>query len=367
MSLWFKTTGTDEVLLSSSVDSPANGDTSNAFTPNIYVGEDGYWTVSSSTTTRRWGRSTAVNDGKWHNVVMTSDADDQYLYLDGKQVGSVTGQTIGGGTSSGQDQVVVGTGFLGCDWPDQPHYSTTNPTGYPSYFTGDIADVAVYPHLVSAGDVTAEWAAAQHSSGLSPIETATATDPGQHTLTYQYDPLNSGRMLSQTDGLGYTTTYGYDSAGFQDQVIDPNGDFTDTGYDVRGNVGRHDHLPEPGALKCSTSYASYSPNDTIEQLTSPWAGNDLVQTVPRPAVVLADRQHLSDHRHLRLVGRPDLADEPAGAGYPSGRTTNYCYTDGSTTAGGRQRERAARRPAVEDRHPGRRGHRDAVRRERRHP
>jgi RHS repeat-associated protein len=333
VSLWFKTTGTDEVLLSSSVDSPANGNSSNAFTPNLYVGEDGLLNGEFFYDDAPMASTTAVNDGKWHNVVITSDADDQYLYLDGEPVGSVTGQTISGGAGAGQNQVVVGTGFLGYVWADQAHYSTTSTTGYPSYFNGDIADVAVYPHLVSAGDVTAQWAAAQHSAGLSPVETATATDPGQHTLTYQYDPLNSGRMLSQTDGLGFTTTYGYDSGGFQDQVIDPDGDFTDSGYDIRGNVVATTSCQNQSTLKCSTSYSSYTPDDKASQLTAPWSGNDLVQTSRDPrSSSSTDNTYLTTDTY---DSSGDLTKQvgPPVPGFSSGRTTNYSYTDGSTTAG----------------------------------
>ena len=333
VSLWFKTTGTDEVLLSSSVNAPAAGDTTNAFTPNLYIGEDGLLAGEFDYGDAPMGTSTPVNDGKWHNVVMTSDADDQYLYLDGEPVGSITGQAIAGGTSTGQDQVVVGAGFLGSDWPDQSHYSTTGTTGYPAFFTGDVADVALYPHLVSAGDVTAQWAAAQHSSGLSPIETAKVTDPGQHPLSYQYDPLDSGRMLSQTDGLGFTTTYGYDSAGFQDQVIDPDGDFTDSGYDIRGNVVATTTCQNQATLKCSTSYSSYSPNDTASDLTAPWAGNDLVQTFrdPRSSSSTDDTYLTTD----KYDASGDLITQvtPPVPGSSSGRTTSYSYTDGSTTAG----------------------------------
>ena len=333
VSLWFKTTGTDEVLLSSSVDSPANGDSSNAFTPNLYVGQDGLLNGEFFYDDAPMESSTVVNDGKWHNVVMTSDAEDQYLYLDGKQVGSVTGEAISGGASAGQNQVDVGTGFLGYVWADQANYSTTNTTGYPSYFTGDIADVAVYPHLVNSGDVTAEWAAAQHSSGLSPVETAAVSDPAQHTLTYKYDPLNSGRMLSQTDGLGFTTTYGYDSGGFQDQVIDPDGDFTDSGYDIRGNVVATTTCQNQSTLQCSTSYSSFTPDDKSSQLTAPWSGNDLVQTSRDPrSSSSTDNTYLTTDTY---DSSGDLTKQvgPPVPGFPSGRTTNYSYTDGSTTAG----------------------------------
>ena len=334
VSLWFKTTGTDEVLLSSSVDSPANGDTPNAFTPNLYVGQDGLLNGEFWIDDAPMESSTPVNDGKWHNVVMTSDSsNDQYLYLDGVQVGSITGETIGGGSGAGQDQVVVGAGFLGADWADQAEYSTTNQTGYPAFFTGDIADVALYPHLVSVGDVTAQWAAAQHSTGLSPVETATVTDPGRHTLTSTYDPLNSGRMLSQTDGLGFTTTYGYDSGGFQDQTIDPDGDFVDSGYDIRGNVVATTTCQNQAALKCSTSYADYSPDENSSTLTAPWSGNDLVQTYRDPRSSSAtDNAYLTSDTY---DSSGDLVSKvgPPVAGFPSGRTTSYSYTNGTSTTG----------------------------------
>jgi RHS repeat-associated protein len=333
VSLWFKTTGTQEVLLSSSADSPANGDSTNAFTPNLYVGQDGLLNGEFFYDDAPMESSTAVNDGKWHNVVMTSDADDQYLYLDGIQIASVTGQAISGGSGSGQDQVAVGTGFLGYVWADQSHYSTTDPTGFPSFFTGDIADVAVYPHLVSAGDVTAQWAAAQHSAGLSPVETATVADPGQHTLTYRYDPVNGGRMLSQTDGLGYTTTYGYDSGGFQDQVVDPDGDFTDSGYDIRGNLVATTTCQDQATLKCSTSYTDYLPDDKSSKLQAPWSGNDLVQTYRDPRSSSAtDNTYLTTDKY---DASGDLVSSvgPPVPGFPSGQTTTYQYTDGTTTYG----------------------------------
>ena len=175
--------------------------------------------------------------------------------------------TITGGSAAGQSYDYIGTGFLGYPWSDQPHYSPSDPTGYPSSFNGDIAEVAFYPGQLTTDEAAGEWDAAQHSAGLSPVETTQVTDPGGRTLSYVYDPLNSGRMLSQTDGLGDTTTYGYDSAGFQDQVTDPNGDVTDTGHDIRGNVVSTITCQNQAAGKCSTSYASYSPDDQTAELS----------------------------------------------------------------------------------------------------
>ncbi|MGH3252377.1 MAG: LamG-like jellyroll fold domain-containing protein, partial [Trebonia sp.] len=277
VSLWFKTTAADGVLLSSSAAPVTASTTTGAFTPNLYIGDDGLLNGEFDYGGTPMASSAPVNDGKWHNVVLAAGTGSQSMYLDGRLLGSASG-TVGGGSGAGEGNVYVGAGFLGQDWPDEPHYSTTDPAGYQSFFTGDIAEVAVYPHQVTAAEVTGQWDAAQHSPGLAPVETTQVTDPGNRTLTYTYDPLNSGRMLSQTDGLGDTTTYGYDSLGFQDQVTDPNGDVTDTGHDVRGNVVQTTTCQDQAAGKCSTSYASYSPNDTSPELTAPYSGNDLVQT-----------------------------------------------------------------------------------------
>ena len=45
-------------------------------------------------------------------------------------------------------------------------------------------------------------------------------------------PIEEARRL----GWGETTTYGYNVDGFQNEVVNPDGDYTQTGYDVRGNV-----------------------------------------------------------------------------------------------------------------------------------
>jgi RHS repeat-associated protein len=318
VSLWFKTTGTNEVLLSSSVDPVPGGNTTHSFTPVLYVDQNGDLTGAFSTTGTPVASGKTVNDGQWHYAVLAAGTGSQVLYLDGKKVGTVSGTITGGG----ENYDYVGTGFLG------------STTGYPSYFNGDIGDVAFYPEQLTAGDVTGEWDAAQHSQGLSPLETTQVTDPGGKTLTYRYDPLNSGRVLSQTDGLGDTTSYGYDSLGFQDQVTDPNGDITATSHDVRGNVVATTTCQNQAAGKCSTSYATYSPNDTSSELSAPYSGNDLVQTFSDArSSSSTDSTYLTTDTY-NPAGELASTKTPPVPGYPSGRITTYSYTDGSSTAGG---------------------------------
>jgi RHS repeat-associated protein len=331
VSLWFKTTGTDEVLLSSSADPVQNGTSPNAFTPNLYVGQDGLLNGEFYYGNAPIATSKPVNDGQWHNAVLTASNNSQVLYLDGKAVGSVSG-TITGGSGGGQNYDYVGTGFLGYLWADQPYYSTSNTTGYPSYFNGDIAEVAFYQQQLTAADASAQWIAAQHSAGLAPVEAVSITDPGGATLTDRYDPLNSGRILSHTDGLGDTTSYGYDSAGFQGQVIDPNGDVTDNGYDIRGNVVSTTVCQNQATATCATSYSSYQPNDTAATET-PSPTDDTVQSYRDPrSSSPTDNTYLTTYTYDSLG---DLTQEttPPVPGYPSGRTTTYAYTNGTSTTG----------------------------------
>jgi RHS repeat-associated protein len=334
VSLWFNTTATDGVLLSSSAAPAAGTSTTTAFTPNLYVGQDGHLNGEFVYGNAPIASGARVNDGKWHNVVLAAGTSDQELYLDGQLVGKVSG-TITGGSAGGQGYDYIGTGFLGHLWPDQPHYSSSDPAGYTSYFNGDIAEVAFYPGQMSADEAAGQWDAAQHSAGLSPVETTLVTDPGGRTLSYVYDPLNSGRMLSQTDGLGDVTTYGYDSLGFQDQVTDPNGDVTDSGHDVRGNVVSTVTCQDQAAAKCSTSYASYSPDDQLAELQQPYSGNDLMQSFRDARSSSAtDNTYLTTSTYDSSTGELLTQTTPPVPGWPSGRTTHYSYTDGTTTAGG---------------------------------
>jgi RHS repeat-associated protein len=334
VSMWFKTTATtDGVLFSTSVDSVSNATTANGFAPNLYIGDDGKLNGEFTYGDAPIESSAPVNDGAWHNVVLSAGSDNQTLYLDGKPLGSVSA-LIGGGYTDGEDHAFVGAGFLGWEWTDQSHFSPTDPTGYRTFFTGNIAEVAVYPQQLSAADVTAEWTAAQHSPGLSPIETATVTDPGGRTLTATYDPLNSARILSYTDGLGDTTTFGYDSLGFQGRVTNPDGDVSDTGYDVRGNVTSTTTCQDQSAGKCSTAYYSYSPDDTAATLSPPYSANDQVKTSSDPRSSSADdTTYRTTDTIDPTTGELLSTTTPPVPGYPSGRTTTYQYTDGTSTTG----------------------------------
>ncbi len=48
--------------------------------------------------------------------------------------------------------------------------------------------------------------------------------------------MNSGRVTSTIDALGYSTAYGYDALGRQISVTDPLTNTVTTAYDAEGRV-----------------------------------------------------------------------------------------------------------------------------------
>jgi len=110
--------------------------------------------------------SNTYNDGQWHYFVATynssASGQNMALYVDGLLVGTA---------SSSSAQVYNGYWRVGGDnlngWNLDPWGSnsqgTTEPNSY--YFEGTIADVAVYPTVLSAAQVQAHFAAALAQGG----------------------------------------------------------------------------------------------------------------------------------------------------------------------------------------------------------
>jgi large repetitive protein len=256
VSMWFSTTHTGGVLLSYQAAALSAGSTSENYTPALYVGSDGkmeagFWPIPQIATAK------PVNDGAWHHVVLSAAATTQSLYLDGTLVGTTTG-TILSPQDFGQANDYIGTGYIGGGWPDQPHQGQNAAT--PLYFNGSIGEVAFYRSALSGDQAAAQWAAAQRSVGLTPVETVSETDPGGKTLSMKYDLQNSHRLISSTDGLGNTTSYGYDTSGFLATVTDPNGDVTTTGHDEEGNEVTKTTCQNQATTACSTTYQTFHAN-----------------------------------------------------------------------------------------------------------
>jgi hypothetical protein len=224
--VWFKTSGTDQVLYSEE-SGPVTGSAPQAYDPVLYIGSDGklngeFWDGNTTAATS----SAAVNDNNWHYAVLAAGNGSQSLYVDGTLQKTISGTV----SADSWTNVAAGAGFLGGSWPDISSSTVTA-----NWFTGGLAELAWYPSQLTAGQVSAQWAAARSSTGLAPVQTDTVTDPGSNTLTWTYDLLNGGRVLSYTNAEDSTTSYGYDTGGFQDEVDVAEISFTETGYDVRGN------------------------------------------------------------------------------------------------------------------------------------
>jgi hypothetical protein len=138
ISVWFKTTTASGVLVSLQSQTVSAGSTiTGGYDPVLYVGTDGklnadWWPA---------GRLTSLNpvdDGLWHHAVLTAGSGSQTLQLDGQLQGTASGSpTL---TFANPTNLTFGTGYVGGNWPDEPHYSKTSNTGYIEYFTGQIAD-----------------------------------------------------------------------------------------------------------------------------------------------------------------------------------------------------------------------------------
>jgi RHS repeat-associated protein len=336
VSLWFRTGTAGGVLLSSSADAAGAATTPSNYTPILYIGSDGYlhgkfWDGSTSVVMHS---TSVVDDSEWHNVVLTAGSGSQDLLVDGVFAASES-STVTGGAASGQNNIYAGTGFVGGNWPNEPHQSSTSSTGYASYFQGYMGELAFYPTKFSGAQVTAEYNAWKNSSGSTPTETETVTDPGNNTLTWVYDLLNGGRVLSQTDARGQTTTYGYDVDGFQNEVVNPDGDYTQTGYDVRGNVVSTTTCQDQSTNTCSTSYDTYYPDDTSSTLT-PDVRNDVLLTSSDGRSASSTGTTYQTKYAYNSLGELISQTTPPVAGFSSGRTTSYLYTDGTTANGGYQ-------------------------------
>ena len=221
-----------------------------------------------------------------------------------------------------------------------------------------------YNAQLSATQVSGEWSASKNSAGSTPTETETVTDPGGNTLTWVYDLLNGGRVLSQTDARGETTTYGYNVDGFQNEVVNPDGDYTQTGYDVRGNVVSTTTCQDQATDECSTSYDSYYPDDKSSTLTPRPAQRRAAHLERRP-VGVPQRHYLSNEYTYNSLGELTAVTTPPVAGSSSGRTTSYLYTDGTDHGRRVPGGDPAQGPAIPGDDAGRRGHHDVVLRERR--
>jgi hypothetical protein len=95
--------------------------------------------------------SAALNNGAWHFIVVTTSGTSATVYVDGTSLGSqnfpATLDTLP--TAQGLE---VGAGPQGCC----------------GSFSGSLADIAVFPSALTAGQVSAEYTASGDTAGSLP-------------------------------------------------------------------------------------------------------------------------------------------------------------------------------------------------------
>ncbi|MCP3820578.1 DNRLRE domain-containing protein [Streptomyces sp. A3M-1-3] len=320
--LWFKTTKAG-VLMSDQARTPNDPlGAGGAYSPLLYVAADGklrghWWSATGSGTTN-FGSTTTVTDNVWHHAVLSASGSTQTMYLDGVKQADYTGAANDQSTT----RTFVGAGFTK-GWFSSPSDV--------SYFTGSIAEVAVYQAGLTEDQVEQHWDAYKASSGVAPVRTVKLTDPTDKTLTYVYDAEMGNRLLATIDTNGKRSTYGYDTAGFLHTVTDANGNRAITGHDIRGNTVSQTTCQDTAANKCATEYSTYYPDATTA----------FPPMDPRNDLLLTERDGRSsgptDNTYLTsyaydTAGNVTSVTTPPVPGAPNGRTASTTYTTATTPA-----------------------------------
>ncbi|MER5646140.1 RHS repeat-associated core domain-containing protein [Streptosporangium sp. NPDC002524] len=331
--------------------------------PMLYVGTDGKLRGSLAAVASPITSAAVVNDDAWHHVVLTATGSDQTLYLDGAQVGTLTGAV-----STWRNSATVGNGVA------DPAISPAVPSPRQAFpFKGVIDEVAIYDKPLTVAEVQRHFGARlqvphklttvtlpsgrvsvtntydaatdrlkthtdtnggtwqigvktfdPHSSAAQVI----VTDPHNETLTYLYDAERGYRILGETDQLGHTQWYEYNLSGSLSKVIDRNDIANDVYYDERGNLLARKYCRAPG--ECALEFKKYYLNasDSFD---------------PRNDQVIAYRDGRSasetDNTYVTTTeytayGEVAKVTTPATPDFPSGRSMTSTYTDGTESAVG---------------------------------
>jgi RHS repeat-associated protein len=377
--------------------------------PALYVGGNGklygeLWNGSVDP----MSSSVSVDDGKWHYAVLTGSGTSQSLWLDGTEVASMTGQISPGGLADD----TAGAGFWGGGWPAD--YVNDGPTLLDTpigYFDGSIGQVAVYPHPLGQPAISQQYALAQNPAAEltqltmpsgrvsqqasydtssdritsytdpnggqwqihAPLTTGykassgalgeatryvTVVTPAGYDEVYGYDAINGGRLVSFTPGNGDAPeTFGYDAAGFLDQVQDSDGNLITFTNDIHGNVLSRTWYPvepasssgaSPGSgagaragaaaagSSCTTTDAPcttyYSYFYDVDNPLDP-RNDELTGVRDARSASATDDTYLTSYAY-DAAGELTSSTTPATSDFPSGRTTSYAYSTASTPAFG---------------------------------
>ncbi|MGP3913445.1 LamG-like jellyroll fold domain-containing protein [Nonomuraea sp. 10N515B] len=356
---WFKTTQSG-VIMAAGTTQNGSGLAQGAM---LYVGTDGKLRGSLDAVTTPITSTNTVNDGQWHHVALTVAGQDQTLYLDGQQAGSMTGTV-----ATWRTYATLGNGVT------DPAKSPAVPAAVQAFpFQGQLDEVALYGKPLTATEVAGHyaartgaphklskvtlpsgrvWAVNTYDAKTDRIAThtdndggtwkvgdigieeqsgeaqVTVTDPDNNTLVYLYDAWRGYRIRGETDQLGHTTWHEYDQAGFLTKVIDRNDIANEIYQDKRGNTLGRQYCRAPG--ECAIEFWSYYLN-----ASDPFdARNDKV-TAYRDGRSAGDTDNtFATKTEYNTYGEVTKETAPATADYPSGRSVSTAYTDGTEPAVG---------------------------------
>ncbi|MEU8847205.1 LamG-like jellyroll fold domain-containing protein [Streptomyces sp. NPDC048564] len=147
-----------------------------------------------------------VTDGKWHHAVLSAGATAQTLYLDGAEVGTLSGTL----TEQSRTFAYLGAGYGSTGWMGLANGEYR--------FKGQLDEVAFYHHPLDAATVAEHYAA---RAAIGQIKKVTLPSGRVHA-TATYDPVD-GRLTEHTDAGGGTwkvsaPTYSNASTSYADVV-----------------------------------------------------------------------------------------------------------------------------------------------------
>ncbi len=164
---------------------------STAGLPILYVGTDGFlrgqfWNGAAAP----MASVNPVDEGNWHHVALTSNGAVQTLYVDGAQVGTITGRNV--------DHLGMVGNQLGGAYAQAPAAWAGWGTKARNYLTGSIDEVALYSRPLSADQVAAHYQLGKNADN----QLTTVTLPsGKVTESAAYD-TSTERIKEFTDDDG---------------------------------------------------------------------------------------------------------------------------------------------------------------------
>jgi hypothetical protein len=245
LTLRFRTTpGAMGILAGTSTSTLSAPSASSA--PVMYIGTDGHLYaqfpsahINTSTGTVAQDitplvSASPVDDGLWHTVTLVANGatHDQLLYLDSNipvhlpdngYIDTATPSTIINpgqatkGQAYGTDQVTIGAGvYSPAAWINSDATHGASGTTRPSYFTGDISDIAFYPQALTLSQLPGNTPAAVTSIINSGVKSTLCIDNTGGTTT-------SPGSTADGNKIEIETCNGYPS---QNWTFQPNGTIT---------------------------------------------------------------------------------------------------------------------------------------------